>query len=811
MFRNYLFTAIRNLRKNPRFFVINITGLAIGTLCCLYIVLFVEDQYGYDRQHREAGDIYRIDTRLGSAGGGVVNTGTASPPIAPGMKKDFAAVLQFTRVVPTSGFGVKEHVLRYGDKVFNEKDVVFADSTFFDLFNYHFIYGGPAGALAEPYSVVLLKPTSDKLFGATDPVGKVINIDNAYGKHDFKVTGVIDESLGKSQIHANVFMSMNSNGIGEFAYHTDEWAGENFAASFVRLRPGADVAVLEKQLPAFLGKYASAQLKAKGMTKTLYLEPMTKIHTNTQFDSGLGKTVDPSFLSVLLLIAALIQVIACINFMNQSTARASKRAREVGVRKVLGADRGDLLRQFLGESFLLALAGMLIALPLLALGLPYLNEITGADIDLTLLADRHVWLVYAGLIAVTGLLAGSYPAFYLSAFQAIKVIKGNFTSQLSAAGIRRVLVIFQFSLSILLVMGIVVIYSQLRYIANQDLGFDQQQKLVFSFHTDAAQARMNAFMNDLRQLPEVRAVGKATNYPSQHIVNDWPFFKPGGNVTSGLDCGLLFTDDQFRTSSGITLLHGRDFRTTDTDKVIINEMLARDLGYNPANATGQEIVPLHNPPMEIVGVMKDINYNSLHEEIKPLLLWYAPRGHSGWGAQLSDMVLNVRTANYSALLAKIGAIWHKDLPADPFEYTFLSEEVQRQYETEVTLLRIINSFALMAILISCLGLFGLAAFDAEQRTKEIGVRKVLGASVGGIVRLLSADFVKLVGIAFVLATPLAWWIMSEWLHRFVYRTAIQWWMPAAAGTLALAVALLTVSTQSLRAALSNPVKSLRSE
>jgi putative ABC transport system permease protein len=811
MFQNYLLTAIRNLRKNPRFFVINITGLAIGTLCCLYIVLYVEDQYSYDRQNRAAGDIYRIDTHLDLPGGGEINAGTTSPPIAPGMRRDFAAVEQYTRVVPTAGFGVKEHVLRYGDKIFNEKEVVFADSTFFDLFRFHFVHGSPAGALADPYSVVLLKPTAEKLFGNTDPVGKLINIDNAYGKHDFKVTGVIDESLGKSQIHANVFLSMHSNGIGEFAYYTDQWAGENFASSFVRLRPGTDVALLEKQLPPFVEKYAGAQLKEKGMKKILYLEPLTKVHTDIRFKSGLGKTVDPSFLNVLLLIAALIQVIACINFMNQSTARASRRAKEVGVRKVLGADRGDLLRQFLGESFLLALAGMLIALPLLLLGLPYLNGVTGADVDLSLLADRRVWTAYAGLIVVTGLLAGSYPAFYLSAFQAIKVIKGNFTSQLSAAGLRRALVVFQFSLSILLVMGIIVIYNQLRYIAHRDLGFDQQQKLVFSFHTDAARAKMDAFMEDLRRLPEVRSVGKATNYPSQHIGNDWPFFKPGGNVTSGVDAPLLFTDDQFRVASGITLLSGRDFRATDTDKVIINETLAHSLGFTPEKAAGQLIVPLNNPPMEVVGVMKDINYNSLHDEIGPLLLWYAPRGHSGWGAQLSDMVLNVNSSNYSSLLNRIQATWRKDLPEDPFEYVFLRDEVQQQYDTELTLLRIINSFAFMAIFISCLGLFGLAAFNAEQRTKEIGVRKVLGASVAGIVRLLSADFVKLVGIAFVLATPLSWWIMDNWLHGFVYRTPIRWWMPVVAGGVALGIALLTVSTQSIRAALANPVRNLRTE
>ena len=811
MFRNYLLTAIRNLRKNPRFFVINITGLAIGTLCCLYIVLYVEDQYSYDRQHRAAGDIYRVDTRLELPGSPVILGGRASPSIAPGLKKDFASVEQYVRIVNTEGFGAKEHTVTYGEKVFEEKEVVFADSTLFDVFNFHFVYGNAAGALRAPYTVVLLKPVADRLFGAVDPVGKTITIDNAWGKYQFRVTGVVDESLGKSQIHANIFISMHSNGIGDFTYSVDEWAGENFATSYIRFRPGTDVALVQRQLPAFIEKNAGEQLKKRGFKKSISLEPLRDVHTDIVYQSELGKTIDPVFLDVLLLIAGLIQLIACINFMNQSTARASQRAKEVGVRKVLGAERSDLLRQFLGESFVLALAGMLVALPLLVIGLPWLNAITGADVQLSLLADTRVLLIYAGLVAVTGLLAGSYPAFYLSAFQAIKVIKGNFTSQLSAAGLRRALVVFQFGLSILLVMGIIVIYSQLRFIARQDLGFDQQQKLVLSFHTGDTRERMDALMNDLRRLPEVRAVGKASNYPSQFIGNDWNFYRPGLDPSAGFDVQIVFTDDAFRAASGFSLVGGRDFRASDTDKVIINELLAKDLGYTPGNAVGRTIVPMNNPPMEIVGVIKNANYNSLHGEVQPMLMWYAPRGHSGWGTVLSDMVVSVSSTNYSGVLDKMQAAWRKDLPGTPFDYAFLSEEVQRQYESEVTLFRIVNSFALMAILISCLGLFGLAAFNAEQRRKEIGVRKVLGASVTGIVRLLSMDFVKLVGIAFLVATPISWWVMSRWLEGFAYRMPVQWWMPLAAGGWALLIALLTVSTQSIRAALANPVRNLRTE
>ena len=807
MLRNYFKTALRNLRNNPTFSFINLTGLALGTLCCLYIVLYVEDQYSYDKQHKNTNDIYRIDSKLGLSDGGEVTATATSPPIAPQVKNDFALVEQYTRVFPTANFGIKEHTILYKDKVLTEKDLVFADSTFFDLFTWHFTNGTPKQALSEPYTVVLLKPTADKIFGSEDPMGKMITINNDYGKHDFKVTGVVDESLGKSQIHANIFVSMNSNGLGYFAYHTDRWAGENFAYSFVRLRPKTDPRLLEKQFPAFVNKYAGAQLKDLGMKKALILEPVRAMHLNTEYQNGLGKTVDPSFLRMLLLIAGLIQVIACINFMNLSTARAARRAKEVGVRKVLGADRKELIKQFLGESFLLAFTGTLLAIPLLIAALPFLNSITGADIRPTLLGNWNIWLIMAGLIATTGLIAGSYPAFYLSAFRAIKVIKGNFSNHVSTAGIRRSLVVFQFALSILMVTAIIVIYSQLRFIEHKDLGFDQNQKLVFDFRTESALTRMDAFMNDLRQLPEVKAVGKGSNYPSQNIGNDWSFFRPGGDVSNSLDVPLVFTDDQFLKAGGIPLLGGRQFQTTDTDKVIINENLAKGLGLK----VGQFIVPLHNPPMEIVGVMKDINYHSLHQDIGPLLLWYAPRGHSGWGVQVSHAIVNVNTSDYKNLLAKVEAVWHRDLPAEPFEVGFLSDEVQHLYETEITLSNIINTFALIAVFISCLGLFGLAAFSAERRTKEIGVRKVLGASVPGIVRLLSADFLKLVGIAFVLAVPPAVWIMHNWLQGFHYRTHIAWWMPALAGAMAFIVALATVSTQAIRAAMANPIRSLRTE
>ena len=795
--------------KNKTFSFINIIGLATGTLCCLYILLYVQDQYSYDKHHQDVNNIYRVTTDL-ELTGDKHHSAASSPPITPAMKSDFAEVMQFTRVTNTEGFGAKQHLLRYKEKSFYQQEAVYVDSTFFDMFRYHFVAGNASRVLAEPYSLVLFKPVADKLFGKEDPVGKMISIDNSFGKHDFKVTGVIDESLGKTHIHASMFMAMNSGGLGQYVRQNSNWAGNNFLYAYIKLRPDANVAALEKKLPDFLNKYGAAQLKEIGMKKVLHLQQITTIHTTPGFEHELTKTLDPSFLYILILIAVLIQVIACINFMNLSTARASKRAKEVGVRKVIGAGQGDLIKQFLGESFLLALIGVAIALPLLILLLPYLNQITRTDIPLSFFTNYRLWIMLLSLVVVTGLVAGSYPAFYLSAFKAIKVIKGNFTSHISAAGIRRSLVVFQFVLSIVLVTGIIVIYSQLNYIKNKDLGFDKSQKLIFNFYTNSTQSKMPVFTNDLKALADVKAVSNADNYLGQFVPHDHGVYLAGGNMATATDAQNINTDENFVKANGIKLISGRDFRQGDSSRVLINETLAKRLGLNLQTAVGTRLYTKYEPNpatfVEVAGVMKDFNYNSLHSEVKPFMLVY-----DGRQSDFNNIIVATNSSNYKAMLKKMEAIWHKDLPEVPFEYSFLDTEVQKQYETEITLSQIINSFTLVAIVISCLGLFGLAAFSAEQRSKEIGIRKVLGASVSGIVGLLSKDFLKLVMVALVIATPIAWWGMSKWLQAFVYRINISWWMFALAGLLAILIALFTVSFQAIKAALMNPVKSLRSE
>ncbi len=807
MLKSYFKTAFRFLLRNKTFSAINIFGLTAGTLCCLYIVLFVTGEYSYDHHHDHVQDIYRIDSHVKSIPLGQESDGaTVVAPIAPLMKKDYPEVEQFARVVPF--LGVDNHYLHYGNKVMPEKDAVYVDSTFFQVFKYHFDKGQPATALTEPYSVVLLKPTADKLFGNEDPIGKTITIENIDIKTNFVVRAVVDESLGKSSIHANIFLTMNSGGLGDDALHTDAWNRNGYVSSFVRLRPNTDPAQLTAKLPTLVNKYGGAQLKQSGREQRLFLQPVTTIHTTPNlWGYQRIKPVNPTFLTILLSIALLIQVIACINFMNLSTARAAQRAKEVGIRKVIGARRKALIGQFLGESFLLSLLGVLIAVPLLIVCLPWLNSLTGADIAATALLDRHVWLLLAGLVFITGLLAGSYPAFYLSAFEAIKVIKGNFTSQISAIGIRRSLVVFQFVLAITLITGIIVIYRQLDYMKKMDLGFEKAQRLIFTFETEAATNNIPAFFADLQKVSGINTVTDASSYLSNTSFFSNGFWLKGQKESDNKSSNYIITDENFLKTNGIRLVAGRDFRASDSAKVLINESFARQLGLTPEKAVGAYLDDSQNRQAEIVGVMKDFNYYDLHKAVDNFVLWKRTPHKETW----PFVIASASTTDYKNLLTRIAAIWHKDITGAPFTFHFLDEEVQKNYETDIAMSHIINAFTGMAILISCLGLFGLAAFSAEQRSKEIGIRKVLGASIPGIAQLLSKDFLKLVLIAFFIATPIAWWAMNKWLEAFAYKVTLSWWMFALAGLLSLGIAILTVSFQAIRAAVANPVKSLRSE
>lgn len=806
MLYHHLKISFRNLVKNKTHSSINIIGLSLGTLSCLYIMLYVSDQFGYDKHHRDAKDMYRITSALQLPGDKHVNA-TVSPPTAPAMKRDFQEVRQFARVIPS--LGVSQYILHYDEKSWSEKSVVFVDSTFFELFDYHFLYGDYSRALVNPYSIVITEELAKKIFGKEEPIGRQIEMEYSYGKGTYTVQGVVNGSLGKSHIQANIYITMNGGGMGSYTQKNDSWAGNNFTYSYVKLNPETNVSALEAKLPAFLKKYGQEQLKQLGMEKQLHLQPVTSIHTTMGFENEMDKIANPAFLKILFLIAILIQIIACINFMNLSTARSIDRAKEVGIRKAIGAGKNQLVRQFLSESIVMAFIGVVIAVPLLYFLLPLINSMTVADISYSFFEDARLWIILTSLILFTGLVAGSYPAFYLSAFESIKVLKGNFSNGISAIGIRRTLVVFQFMMAIVLMAGIIVIYSQLKYIKNKDLGFDQNQKLVFTFHTNETMNKGAEFATSLRQLAGIKAVSRSAYYLSQPILNDWTFYLAGNSMSGGQVSRFMLTDQYFTQANGITLISGRDFRMNDTGKVLINETMANRLGIDLNKAEGTSLYTEQGGTeikYEIAGVMKDFNFNSLHQEIKPLLLMFNDQD-----PYLANLTVNTSSTDYKSLLGQIEDIWDKIFPSLPFEYTFLDMEVQKMYESEISLSYIINAFTTMAILISSLGLFGLAAFSAENRRKEIGIRKILGAKVFNLTTIISIDFIRLVLIATILATPIAWWAMNKWLESFNYRILLSWWMFALAGGTALLISVFTVSSQAIKAAIANPLKSLRTE
>ncbi|MDP4262375.1 MAG: ABC transporter permease [Bacteroidota bacterium] len=808
MLKNYLKIAWRNIWRNKSFSLLNILGLTAGTVCCLYIVLYVRDQYGYDTQHPDASSIYRIRTVIEGKNDKGFNSASSSPPIAMGMKMDFPEVVAATRVLLFTDGGDNLLSVPGSDNSFYEPKGYLVDSTFFQLFSYKFIEGQPLHSLDEPYTVVLSSAVAAKLFGKNNALNQQINIGNRISAHVFKVTGVFDETYGKSHWHPHFIMNMNSGGIGEYVRTNNQWAGQNFVYNYVKLNPNANANDLQAKLPAFLEKHGGDNLRELGMKKQLFLQKVTGIHL---YSSGISNQIDKvsnaRFLYLLLTIAFFIQLIACVNFINLTTARSVRRAREIGVRKVAGATKSSLIRQFLGESVLISFIAVLLAIPVVIVLLPSLNALTESSISIESFNHAGVISVIAGLGLVTGLLAGIYPALYLSGFKPVSVLKGTFSFKSSSIFLRKGLVVFQFVIAIILIISVIIISRQINYMQSKDLGFDQKQQLIIPFQNDQARQHFTALNNELMSLKDVKGAAGCAYYPSQYVLSDYLVYKPGQDMNSGKVVKVNRVSENFFGVMGIRIEAGRNLRQSDTsNQAVVNERTLQAFGIEKDKAIGSKLFSdfegSHNE-FEIVGVTNDYNYNSLKEEIQPLMTFYSNRP--------SYMVVKMATNDYKSVLSGVSAAWKKTIKGMPFEYSFLDEEVQKQYTDESTLKRISNSFTGLAILISCLGLFGLAMFTAQQRVKEIGVRKVLGASVAAIAAMLSKDFLKLVFISIFIASPVAWWAMNKWLQDFAYKTNISWWVFVLAGAAALLIAWITVSFQAIKAAVANPVKSLRTE
>ena len=812
MLKNYLRIAFRTFARNKVFTFINVFGLAIGLTTCLLILFYIFSESGYDRQNKDADLIYRVASVLKLGGQKENGWAALTGPVAWGLKTDLPEVAYATRLVNFPGFDKLMLTAGRGDlrKQFYETNGYYVDSTFFRVFTYDFKYGRPLTSLDAPNTIVLSEEVAQRLFGDENPVDRPVTIGTPTGSFDYTVKGVFRDKDLKSHIPAHFFLSMRNGDIGGYIESRTNWAANSFFHTYIRLKTKVDPASFEKKINAAIDKRSGADLKAFGLSRQLFLQPLTSIYLHSDLGDEIGPNGNATTLYILGSIALFILLIACINFMNLSTARSGKRAKEVGVRKVMGAERGSLVYQFLGESTGMSMLALLLALGLTQLLLPLFNTVVHKQLGL--FDEPRIWGWIAGLTLVTGILSGLYPAFYLSSFRPIAVLKGKLLNNFSALLIRKGLIVFQFAISICLVSGAIIIARQLHYLNNRQLGFNKDQQIVLSLPTTEAQNNYTALKNELAKIPAVRSVTCGSNYPGIESINNMLFYAEGKTVNDEVNIRLNAVEGDYLQTLGITLLEGRTFHkdlTADSNSIILNETALRQLGYDPKTAIGRKVfydLFGNHTTMEIIGVVKDFNFESLYNPIKPYAFTT-----SMWGSRYSYAIASLATNDYSGLIQKIAGVWKKINPGVPFSYSFLDKDFQSNYEKDQRASEIVRYFTIVTILIACLGLFGLSVFSAEQRNREIGIRKVLGASVTNITLLLSRDFLGLVCIAILIASPLAWYGMNQWLQGFAYRIGIGWWLFPVAGLIAIAIAWITVSFQAIKASLANPVKALRSE
>ncbi len=808
MIRNYLKIAWRNLRKNKVYSFINITGLAIGLASFLLIALYMMDELSYDRYNDKADRIYRINSDI-RFGGGDLHLPVTSDMMGQILKKDYPMIEQYTRIYASSG----SKLIKKNKDFITEDYVAHVDSTFFDVFSMPVIAGNTHTALIEPNTVVITESAAKKYFGTTDVMGKILETKD--DKPNYKITAVIKDIPTNSHFHFDFLFSMKN-----VDYDWGDLTSHNFH-TYLLLKKGADYKQLEKGFDQYIEKYVlpsiQAVMKIKDMDEfrksgnrlEYSLIPLTKIHlySNRSFELGAGGNIQ--YIYIFSAVALFILLIACINFMNLTTARSASRAKEVGIRKVLGTEKRFLIFQFLTESTLMAVLSFVLAVLVASLVLPLFNNIADKSMSLKNLLSPVILPLLILLPFAVGLLAGSYPAFFLSAFRPIEVLKGKLKLGSNSGGLRSVLVVFQFSTSIILIVGTIVIYKQLNYIQQKDLGYNKDQVLsIYSVYTMGD--KVSAFKNSVLQMTGVQSGTLSSYLPvSNSSRSDNTFFKNQLlDQKDGIDMQNWRVDYDYFKTMGMHVIKGRGFSHQfggDSTAVILNETAAQLLGY--PDPLGQKIYKIMDSnktkAFTIIGVVKNFNYESLKQSIGPLGFFIGDR------AAVASFKVN--TTDLKGLISKIGSLWKEMNPGMPFGYEFLDDSFNKMYKSEQRVGKIALIFSTLAIVIACLGLFGLATFISEQRTKEIGIRKVLGASVQGIVQLLSKDFMKLVGISFIIAAPLSWWIMNNWLKDFAYRIPLEWWIIGAAGLIALLIALTTVSFQAIKAAIANPVQSLRSE
>ncbi len=815
MIRNYLTVAWRNLKRNKVFTAVNVLGLSVGLTVCMLLSLYIWHESTYDNYHPGGDRLYQI-CETGSSQGKQFRFHGTGHSIAELMKSNYPEIEATARMCGL--LSDDKTLLRYttpGGEVraFNEDKGYAADSGFFHLFQYNFVEGNAASAISGPNAIVLSTEIAHKLFGDQPALGKVIHMSSNFeGEMDFTVTGVFKPMDQPSHIDARFFVSMYGGGIGQFLKTYTNMASNIFFYTYIRLKPGAGAAALEKKFPAFINTYEGKDLKEQNETRDYFLLKVKDIHLHANMDYG---DVTPggsvTYLYILGSIALFTLLIACINFMNLATARSTKRASEVGVRKTLGAGRTSLIRQFLGESILMSLLAFVLALALTRLLLPAFISLLGTTINPTNSEILEMGAAFLVLALLTGLIAGSYPALYLSSFQPVKVLKGkSLSNSMAVASLRKGLVVFQFCISIILIVSAIIISKQMYFLRNTDLGFTKDQQLLIPLRTAASRKSYLALKQEIQKIPGVLSVSGCNNYPG-FMGNNWSYYADGKSPSDNHMVYTSMADFEYLKTMGIQAVAGhiftQDIPSDSVDGIVVNEQAVKSLGLTPEKAIGTYIhaTAPSTDKYQIVGVVKDFHFEGLQHKIEGVLFMVAS------DPQYFYVIAHLQSGQVGQAMNALRKTWASVNPNEPFEYDFLDQRFQQQYQEDNRLAGIVGYATGMAIFISCLGLFGLAAFSAEQRSKEVGIRKVLGASTSSLVSLLSIDFMKLVGLAILIGAPFGWWATHKWLDDFAYKTSVSWWIFGLAAFLALVIAFATVSLQAFRTASANPVKSLKEE
>jgi putative ABC transport system permease protein len=796
MLTNYIKIAIRTILRQKGYSAINIIGLAVGIVCCLLIFMYVKDELAYDRFHEHSDRIYRIYRTHEASGGEVRSVARTNWLLSDILAANFPEIEKSVRIARF------EARIRYNDKDFVEPNFFVADPTVFDMFTIPFVHGDPATAVNEPFSIVITEETAQRYFGDENPIGKTLLYDY---QHPFTVTGVVTGFPQQSHFHFDLIASIESMKTLLSQAWFQHW-GNIWLYTYVLLSPGIDPATLEQQLASFMDEHMPQA--ARTVNLQFHLQPVTDIHLRSHLDLELQQNSNIAYIYIFIIIALFILAIACFNFINLTTARSAGRSKEVGIRKTVGANRPQLIRQFIGESIVITVAAVVIGLLLIELILPWFNDFTGKALTLSSFANGAAVAGIFGMILIVGFGAGIYPAIFLSSYRPVEILSGKSSTgnARNHAILRKGIVTLQFAISIGLIASTVIIYNQLTYMRTKDLGFDKDQILIVELNNPAVRRQYDILKDAFLNHASVLQTAAASNVPPEQL-NSWRITPMGEPADQFELINVMAIDYDFIDLMGIEIVEGRnlsrEFALDEHQAILFNEAAVRHFALDdPIGARYDLFQGMKDGT--VIGVVRDFNYESLHSRIMPVFLHIWPQ----WYSQL---LLRIRPENMQQTVQDIRETWHEHVADWPFEYRFLDADIDRVYRSEQRFGQLILYFSILAIFIACLGLFGLTSYSTQQRTKEIGVRKVLGASVVAIVILLSKEFTKWVLIANLIALPVAYYIMTRWLQNYAYQIEIGFDVFLFTASIAFVIALFAVSYQSMRAALANPVEALRYE